>query len=335
AGKYSLTMNLAGDTVFAGGVDDVAAFRTSDGEQVWTGTVEGGVYGLAVADGALFVSTDQGRIACFRPGKGKAKSVAAGATAKKDELAVLDVPAFKSRGLVGRWLLQAGAVKGRKVYDLAGKNHAVAHGNPRLVKLGKEHQGMNFEGQVSSLRIADDHKAAGLPAKAVSAEAWVREDQAAAWGCIIGAFQDNGSYEKGWLLGYVGSRFSLGVQGAGGAGAMTYMKAGSDFRAGQWYHVAGTYDGAEMTLYINGKLSASGKTQSGPIDYPPSAFYEMAAYHDKDEYFRMKGALNEVRVYDRVLSAAECAAHSRSKQLVGGGGAGAPGGGKGRARAAG
>ena len=335
AGKYSLTMILAGDTVFAGGIDEVAAFRTSDGEQVWTGSVEGGVYGLAVADGALFVSTDQGRIACFRPGKGKAKSVAAGATAKKDELEVLDVPAFKSRGLVGRWLLQAGAVKGRKVYDLAGKNHAVAHGNPRLVKLGKEHQGMNFEGQVSSLRIADDHKAAGLPAKAVSAEAWVRVDQAAAWGCIIGAFQDNGSYEKGWLLGYVGSRFSLGVQGAGGAGAMTYMKAGSDFRAGQWYHVAGTYDGAEMKLYINGKLSASGKTQSGPIDYPPSAFYEMAAYHDKDEYFRMKGALNEVRVYDRVLSAAECAAHSRSKKLVGGGGAGAPVGGKGLALAAG
>ena len=335
AGKYSLTMILAGDTVFAGGIDEVAAFRTSDGEQIWTGSVEGGVYGLAVADGALFVSTDQGRIACFRPGKGKASSAAAGVAAKKDELEVLDVPVFKSPGLVGRWLLQSGAVKGRKVYDLAGKHHAEAHGSPRLVKLGKEHQGMNFEGQVSSLRIADDHKLAGLPVKAISAEAWVRVDQAAPWGGIIGAFQDNGSYEKGWLLGYVGSRFSLAVQGTGGAGAMTYMKASSDFRTGQWYHVAGTYDGAEMKLYINGKLSASGKTQSGPVDYPPTAFYEMAAYHDKDEYFRMKGALNEVRVYNRALSAAECAAHSRSRKLVGGGGAGAPAAGKSLALAAG
>ncbi|MFP6738472.1 MAG: LamG-like jellyroll fold domain-containing protein, partial [Planctomycetota bacterium] len=335
AGKYSLTMILAGDTIFAGGIDEVAAFRTSDGEQIWTDSVEGGAYGLAVADGALFVSTDQGRIACFMPGKGKAKSPATRGPGKKDELEVLDVPAFKSRGLVGRWLLQSGAVKGRKVYDLAGKHHAEAQGSPRLVKLGKDHQGMNFEGQVSSLRIADDHKDAGLPAKAVSAEAWVRVDQAAPWGCIIGAFQDNGSYEKGWLLGYVGSRFSLAVQGTGGAGAMTYMKASSDFRTGQWYHVAGTYDGVEMKLYINGKLSASGKTQSGPIDYPPTAFYEMAAYHDKDEYFRMKGALNEVRVYDRVLSAAECIANSRSKKLVGGAGAGAPPAGESLALAAG
>ena len=319
AGKYSLTMILAGDTVFAGGIDEVAAFRTSDGEQIWTGAVEGGVYGLAVANGALFVSTDQGRIACFRPGKGKP---ARGETSrKKEELVVLDVPAFKSPGLVGRWLLQSGAVKGRKVFDLAGKQHAVAQGNPRLVKLG-EHQGMNFEGQVSSLRIADDHKDANLPVKAISAEAWVRIDQAAPWGCIIGAFQDNGSYEKGWLLGYVGSKFSLAIQGTGGASAMTYMTADRDFKAGQWYHVAGTYDGAEMKLYVDGKLAAAGKAQSGPIDYPPSAFYEMAAYHDKDEYFRLRGALNEVRVYSRALSAAECAEHSRSRKLEGGGSGG-------------
>jgi len=318
AGKYSLTMILAGDTIFAGGVDEVAAFRAGDGKRIWTGSVEGGAYGLAVSDGALYVSTDQGRISCFRPGKGKVKLV----REEKEALEVLDVPGFKSPGLVGRWLLQSGAVKGRKVFDLAGEHHAEIHGSPRLVKLG-EHQGMNFEGQVSSLRIADDHKDAGIPVRELSAEAWVRVDQGAPWGAIIGAFQDNGSYEKGWILGYVGSRFSLAIQGTGGAGAMTYMTANADFRAGQWYHVAGTYDGAEMKLYVDGKVAASGKTQSGPIEYPPTAFYEMAAYHDDDEYFRLKGALNEVRVYNRVLSAAECAEHSRSKKLEGGGG-GAP-----------
>ena len=323
-GKYSLTMILAGDTIFAGGVDEVAAFRVSDGEPIWSAEVEGGVYGLAVADGGLFVSTDQGKIACFRPGKRGARSAAKKSTKDSEaELKKLDVPEFKSPGLIGRWLLQAGALKGQKVFDLAGKNHAQAHGSPRLVKLGEDHQGLNFEGQVSSLRIADDHKDVGLPVKAISAEAWVRVDQAAPWGGIIGAFQDNGSYEKGWLLGYVGSKFSLAVQGTGGASAMTYMKAASAFSPGQWYHVAGTYDGSEMKLYVDGKLAASGKTQSGPIDYPPSAFFEMAAYHDKDEYFRLNGGLNEVRVYDRVLSAAECAAHSRSKKLEGGSSPGA------------
>ena len=60
---YSLI--LAGDTLFAGGDSAVAAFSTADGEELWRSAVEGRAYGLAVADGRLFVSTDRGAIHCF------------------------------------------------------------------------------------------------------------------------------------------------------------------------------------------------------------------------------------------------------------------------------
>ena len=42
---------------------------------------------------------------------------------------------------------------------------------------------------------------AELPQRAIAAEAWVRVDKPLRWGGIAGAIQDNGSFERGWLLG--------------------------------------------------------------------------------------------------------------------------------------
>ena len=57
---------LAGDTLFAGGQTEVAAYSAADGQQLWTGAVEGRACSLAVAQGQLVVSTDAGVIQCFQ-----------------------------------------------------------------------------------------------------------------------------------------------------------------------------------------------------------------------------------------------------------------------------
>lgn len=59
------TLILAGDVLFAGGRDEVAAYDAGSGARVWKHAVSGGVYGLAVAGQRLFVSTDNGRIYAF------------------------------------------------------------------------------------------------------------------------------------------------------------------------------------------------------------------------------------------------------------------------------
>ncbi|HUU20432.1 MAG TPA: PQQ-binding-like beta-propeller repeat protein [Sedimentisphaerales bacterium] len=56
-----LTANL----VFAGGQDQVNAFRCDNGQAVWKAHVNGKARGLAVANGRLYVSTDTGKIYCF------------------------------------------------------------------------------------------------------------------------------------------------------------------------------------------------------------------------------------------------------------------------------
>ncbi|MBN2310947.1 MAG: PQQ-binding-like beta-propeller repeat protein, partial [Candidatus Hydrogenedentes bacterium] len=59
------TLILAGDILFAGGDDEVAAYAANDGAPLWAAEVSGRAYGLAVAGGRLFVSTDSGSIHCF------------------------------------------------------------------------------------------------------------------------------------------------------------------------------------------------------------------------------------------------------------------------------
>jgi outer membrane protein assembly factor BamB len=60
---YSLV--LAGDLIFAGGDDRVVAIGAADGVQRWEAEVDGKAYGMCIADGCLYVSTDQGAIHCF------------------------------------------------------------------------------------------------------------------------------------------------------------------------------------------------------------------------------------------------------------------------------
>jgi outer membrane protein assembly factor BamB len=56
---------LAGDMLFAGGDDLIAAYSISDGTRLWQASVAGKAHGLVVANGRLFVSTDKGKIYCF------------------------------------------------------------------------------------------------------------------------------------------------------------------------------------------------------------------------------------------------------------------------------
>ena len=60
---------VAGDTIFAGGAGKVTAVDAKSHEVVWSTEIDGLAHGLAVADGRLYVSTDDGTIACFDGGQ--------------------------------------------------------------------------------------------------------------------------------------------------------------------------------------------------------------------------------------------------------------------------
>ena len=94
------------------------------------------------------------------------------------------------------------------------------------------------------------------------------------------------------------------------------MTAKDNFNPNRWHHVVGTYDGKEMRLYVDGELKATSTSQKGPIAYPKNAYFDIGVYHDDNEFYKTKGLLHEVCVYDRALSEKEIAAKAKAKTLV-------------------
>ena len=63
--KNMNSLILAGDKLFVGGDESVVALAAQDGNKLWDSSIDGKAYGLAAANGNLFVSTDNGNIYCF------------------------------------------------------------------------------------------------------------------------------------------------------------------------------------------------------------------------------------------------------------------------------
>lgn len=85
------------------------------------------------------------------------------------------------------------------------------------------------------------------------------------------------------------------------AGAYQFASGGATLTANTWTHVAVTYDGITERLYVNGSQVAS-KAQTGSID-GSSGVLRIGGNNTWGEYF--KGRIDEIRIYNRALSAME------------------------------
>lgn len=213
---------------------------------------------------------------------------------------------------VNSWVFDQEHIDHQTVKPTVGKDSATITG-PVRIEPAPQFGSLALDGATVSIEVADDYKKVAVPHRALTAEAWVRIDKPQEWGGIVGIFQDNGAYEKGWVLGFQGMKFTFGMKAKAGPNTFTFVTPDKPFQRGLWYHVVGTFNGREQHLYVNGKLSASAPFQKGEIDYPPAAFYQIGAYRDQDEFFRMAGAIHDVHIYDRALSPPEVESRYRAQ----------------------
>ncbi len=87
--------------------------------------------------------------------------------------------------------------------------------------------------------------------------------------------------------------------------------------SGQWHHVASTYDGSAMKLYIDGSMVAE-RSQSGNLKpMEPTSFLSIGSEDGRTHnpslpgtrYFN--GLIDEVAIYNQALSADEIASISK------------------------
>ncbi|MBC8327051.1 MAG: PQQ-binding-like beta-propeller repeat protein [Verrucomicrobia subdivision 3 bacterium] len=164
---------------------------------------------------------------------------------------------------------------------------------------------LRLMGTDSRAWVTDDFNSVKVPQKSITVEAWVSPAAPMAWGCIAGIIQDNGDYERGWLLGYRERKFVFTLSSEGNQ-KLAYTRGKTDFQDNRWYHVVGTYDSETKAtrLYVNGKLEVSETRHSGAISYPPKATFELGNYKDDNEVYRGKISLHEISIYEKALDAA-------------------------------
>ena len=216
-------------------------------------------------------------------------------------------------GLIGLWEFSPDRGQNNGMRAVSGPE-VTFRGGPRLVKDPLPAR-MELAGKEESILISSTIDKSILPERDMTAEAWVRVDRVTPWGGFLGLVQDNGDFERGWVLGSVSNTFSLGLVSQK-TGRLTYLTSDQPFQTHHWYHVAGTYDGTTMRVYVNGKETASSQAQSGPISYPSAAPFVIGSYQDEDERYPLTGALNEVRLYRRALTAAEIDQHYQKKKSI-------------------
>ena len=173
---------------------------------------------------------------------------------------------------------------------------------------------VSFDGTVGYAGIPDSTWL-DLPTTAISLEAWVKPTS--------GGF----SSQKPILLkGYVGhsnpfyqyglvmidnasypTGLTLYLSVGGSLVSLTVINSGWSY--GQWNHIAGTYDGSQMQLYVNGQ-SVGTQVQSGVLDHYATALV-MGAYANlgKTSNYLFSGDLDDTAVYASALSSNRILSH--------------------------
>ncbi|MDE0892827.1 MAG: hypothetical protein OSB14_11645, partial [Planctomycetota bacterium] len=106
----------------------------------------------------------------------------------------------KPNEVFASWKFRSEEVEAGEVKDLRGKNPLRLEGGARVSDSAGP-GALMFSSGAHRAVIDAGVSSSALPKKVFSAETWVTIDKPLKWGAIITAMQDNGGFEKGWLLG--------------------------------------------------------------------------------------------------------------------------------------
>ena len=162
----------------------------------------------------------------------------------------------------------------------------------------------------------DDHVDLGgldVTGSAMTLTAWFRADAFKTPACgssdcrIISKADGSGEGDHHWMLspisksGAVRLRFRLRTGGK----TDTLIASSGNLSTGTWHHAAAVYDGSAMRLYLDG-VEVGSRSKSGPLDTNGAVGAWIGGNPDGSRYW--DGAIDDVRIYDRALSASEIAA---------------------------
>ena len=128
--------------------------------------------------------------------------------------------------------------------------------------------------------------------------AWVKADSADRRTTILSKW--NGGVLAGWYLSVTENSTIYSYRNV----SPWVAESSTTIPRNEFVHLTTTYDGENLDIYINGELSISAPFRSQPHDRKTP--FLIGALHSRNEVSGFfKGVIDDVRIYDRVLSTEE------------------------------
>jgi hypothetical protein len=184
---------------------------------------------------------------------------------------------------------------GTTTEDSSGLGQTGTLSSATRVAAGRFGRALSFNGTSAFVSVPDSN-ALDLTT-AMTLEAWVNPTSLSGWRNILMKEAKPG--------------LAYSLYGSDGAKPGAFIRVGSAdagrvapnaLALNTWTHLAATYDGTSLRIYINGVLVSSGATAGGPM-LTSTGVMRIGGNSIWGEYFA--GMIDEVRIYSRVLSATE------------------------------
>jgi regulation of enolase protein 1 (concanavalin A-like superfamily) len=204
-------------------------------------------------------------------------------------VAVLGFSSLASAGLVGHWKLDDGS--GTTAWDSGGNGyHGTLVGDPTWVT-GVDGGALQFDGRDDYVNMSNF---AGWPAGGSprSMTGWGKTDTVAAGYRWIVAYGSAGT-NQAMFIGLNGTTLYCGGYG-------NDVTAGNTWVVGEWFHIGLTYDGTTARAYVNGREVGSAAKAWNLI---LGRAHIGRQVNDAAEFW--DGTVDDVRIYDHALTAAE------------------------------
>ena len=214
--------------------------------------------------------------------------------ANADNVKPNQLSGLPSKGLVLHFTFAD--AKKTEVSDRSGKRN---NGKPYEMEPYKDpSRGAVFK--ADNLAYIEVAHSATLTPKSFTVLAWV--NPSVTNGAIVDKHDwDNGNSPKGYVL-----RFGKGMKAnfTVGNGNWFGVSSTGEIPRNQWTHLAGSFDGSTVRMYVNGNEEASARVPSPvvPSKYPLRIG---AGTFDKSAARKYEGLVDQVMVFDRALSSEE------------------------------
>lgn len=158
--------------------------------------------------------------------------------------------------------------------------------------------GLRFANLPGPHRLAGEAAETFRPTRDFTLSVWFTLDAPKPVGALYSCFTAKGENSGGLALGYELDRPFVALSTSGGEKSVTRLVSERRLIPGRWHHLAATYDGAELRLFLDGQAVASSRERLGDIRWPADAPTWIGGFREGERAVSHEGRLATVKLFD-------------------------------------